>query len=177
MDSETSRALSGGALTWKFLSCFVAFFTIDRFGRRKLFMFSGAGMALCMLALAVASSFPKSNKAAQIVSALFVFLFNFFIPIGFLGANFLYCTEVAPTRLRVPMAGISTANHWLWNFVINMVTPVSFPLRHSIKPHRLTCLGCHRDYRLAVLPRFSHRLSNHCSHRVFLLSRDQRSQS
>ncbi|PVH93109.1 general substrate transporter [Periconia macrospinosa] len=125
LDGETSRALSGGTLTWKFLSCFVAFFTIDRFGRRKLFMFSGAGMASCMLALAVASSYPKSNHAAQIVSALFVFLFNFFIPIGFLGANFLYCTEVAPTRLRVPMAGISTANHWLWNFVVNMITPVA----------------------------------------------------
>ena len=88
-------------------------------------MFSGAGMASCMLALAVASSFPKTDKPAQIVSALFVFLFNFFIPIGFLGANFLYCTEVAPTRLRVPMAGISTANHWLWNFVVNMATPVA----------------------------------------------------
>ena len=35
-------------------------------------------MASCMLALAVASSFPKSNKSAQIASALFVFLFNFF---------------------------------------------------------------------------------------------------
>ncbi|KAH7112818.1 general substrate transporter [Dendryphion nanum] len=125
LDSETSRILSGGALTWKFFSCFVAFFTIDRFGRRKLFMFSGAGMASCMLALAVASSFPKSNQSAQIASAFFVFLFNFFIPIGFLGANFLYCTEVAPTRLRTPMAGISTANHWLWNFVVNMVTPVA----------------------------------------------------
>lgn len=78
-----------------------------------------------MLALAVASSFPKSDKAAQIASALFVFLFNFFIPIGFLGANFLYCTEVAPTRLRVAMSGISTANHWLWNFVVNMATPVA----------------------------------------------------
>jgi MFS family permease len=109
LDAETSRILSGGALTWKFLSCFVAFFTIDRFGRRKLFMFSGVGMASCMLALAVASSFPKSNKSAQVASALFVFLFNFFIPIGFLGANFLYCAEVAPTRLRVGMAGISTA--------------------------------------------------------------------
>ncbi|EMD62467.1 hypothetical protein COCSADRAFT_93619 [Bipolaris sorokiniana ND90Pr] len=125
LNSETSRILSGGALTWKFLSCFVAFFTIDRFGRRKLFMFSGAGMASCMLALAIASSFPKTNQSAQIASAFFVFLFNFFIPIGFLGANFLYCTEVAPTRLRVPMAGISTANHWLWNFVVNMVTPVA----------------------------------------------------
>ena len=88
-------------------------------------MFSGAGMAACMLALAVASSFPKSNRSAQIASAFFVFLFNFFIPIGFLGANFLYCTEVAPTRLRVAMSGISTANHWLWNFVVNMVTPVA----------------------------------------------------
>lgn len=125
MDAETSRILSGGALTWKFLSCFVAFFTIDRFGRRKLFMFSGVGMASCMLALAVASSFPKSDRAAQIASAFFVFLFNFFIPIGFLGANFLYCAEVAPTRLRVAMSGISTANHWLWNFVVNMVTPVA----------------------------------------------------
>jgi sugar porter (SP) family MFS transporter len=125
MDAEMSRILSGGALTWKFLSCFVAFFTIDRFGRRKLFMFSGAGMASCMLALAVASSFPKSNHSAQIASAFFVFLFNFFIPIGFLGANFLYCAEVAPTRLRVAMSGISTANHWLWNFVVNMVTPVA----------------------------------------------------
>jgi MFS family permease len=135
MSSEISRILSGGALTWKFLSCFVAFFTIDRFGRRKLFMFSGAGMAGCMLALAVASSFPKSNRSAQIASAFFVFLFNFFIPIGFLGANFLYCAEVAPTRLRVKMAGISTANHWLWNFVVNMVTPVCFSsmLYHTTK--------------------------------------------
>ncbi|KAF2448111.1 general substrate transporter [Karstenula rhodostoma CBS 690.94] len=125
MKAEMSRILSGGALTWKFLSCFVAFFTIDRFGRRKLFMFSGGGMASCMLALAVASSYPKSNQSAQIASAFFVFLFNFFIPIGFLGANFLYCTEVAPTRLRVAMSGISTANHWLWNFVVNMATPVA----------------------------------------------------
>lgn len=113
-DIQTARILSGGTLTWKFLSCFVAFFTIDRFGRRLLFIVSGSGMALCMMALAIATSFPKSNEAAQIASVFFVFLFNFFIPIGFLGANFLYATEVAPTRLRVKMSSISTANHWLW---------------------------------------------------------------
>ncbi|RMZ72445.1 sugar transporter stl1 [Pyrenophora seminiperda CCB06] len=127
MTGEMSRMMSGGALTWKFLSCFIAYFTIDRFGRRKLFMFSGCGMASCMLALAIASSFPKSNYSAQIASAFFIYLFNFFIPIGFSGANFLYCTEVAPTRLRIRMAGISTANHWLWNFVINMVSIAGFP--------------------------------------------------
>jgi len=114
LDAQTSRILSGGTLTWKFLSCFVAFFTIDRWGRRIVLMVSGTGMASCMLGLAVATSFPKSNFAAQVMSVFFVFLFNFFIPIGFLGANFLYCTEVAPVRLRVAMASISTANHWLW---------------------------------------------------------------
>lgn len=75
-------------------------------------------MAVCMMSLAIATSFPTSNLAAQIVSVLFVFLFNFFIPIGFLGANFLYCTEVAPLRLRVAMSSISTANHWLWYVII-----------------------------------------------------------
>jgi hypothetical protein len=78
-------------------------------GRHKLVMFSGIGMTACILALASASRFLESNCLAQIASAYFVFVFNFFIPIGFLGPNALYCEEVAPTRLRVPMAGISTS--------------------------------------------------------------------
>jgi MFS family permease len=114
LDSQTSRILSGGMLTWKLCSSFVAFFTIDRFGRRKLFMVSGAGMSTCMLALAVSTSFPKSNLPAQVASVVFVFLFNFFVPIGFLGCNYLYVTEIAPSRLRMPMTSFSTANHWLW---------------------------------------------------------------
>lgn len=125
MTGETARILSGGMLTWKFLSCFVAFFTIDRFGRRICFIVSGAGMALCMVALAVSTSYGTDNKGASIAAALFIYLFCFFVPIGFLGANFLYCAEVAPIRLRVAMASISTANHWLWNFVVAMVTPVA----------------------------------------------------
>ncbi|KAJ9625100.1 hypothetical protein H2203_005055 [Taxawa tesnikishii (nom. ined.)] len=125
LDAATSRILSGGTLTWKFLSCFVSFFCIDRFGRRAVLMVSGGGMACCMVALAVATSFPHSNFGASIAAAFFVYLFCFFTPIGFLGANFLYCTEVAPLRLRVAMASISTANHWLWNFVVAMVTPVA----------------------------------------------------
>ncbi|KAF9884991.1 hypothetical protein FE257_000814 [Aspergillus nanangensis] len=125
MTSMMSRILAAATLTWKFLSCFVAFFCIDRFGRRVVFMISGSGMALCMVALAIATSFPHTNKPASVASAFFIFLFNFFIPIGFLGANFLYCTEVAPLRLRLAMASISTANHWLWNFVVTMITPVA----------------------------------------------------
>ncbi|PWY77874.1 general substrate transporter [Aspergillus eucalypticola CBS 122712] len=113
MTSMMSRILAAATLSWKFFSCFVAFYCIDRFGRRVVFIISGSGMSLCMLVLAITTSFPHTNKPASIISALFIFLFNFFIPIGFLGANFLYCTEVAPLRLTVAMASISTANHWL----------------------------------------------------------------
>lgn len=114
LSAELSRVLSGSALTWKFLASFISFFAIDRFGRRIAFIVSGGGMASCMLALAVATSFPSSNYSAQVAAGFFLFLFNTFVPIGFLGANFLYCTEVAPLRLRVAMSSISTANHWIW---------------------------------------------------------------
>lgn len=88
-------------------------------------MVSGVGMTLCMTSLAIAGSFPRSDFAASVSSVLFVFLFNFFVPIGFLGCNFLYSTEVAPLKLRVAMSSVSTANHWLWNFVVALVTPVA----------------------------------------------------
>ncbi|KAJ5724475.1 hypothetical protein N7493_006203 [Penicillium malachiteum] len=125
MSSSLSSILAACALTWKFLCCFIAFFAIDRLGRRVVFMISGAGMAVCMAAMAITTSFGSDNKHASIASAFFIFLFNFFYPIGFLGGNFLYCTEVAPVRLRVAMASISTANHWMWNFVVVMITPVA----------------------------------------------------
>ncbi|CAD0090839.1 unnamed protein product [Aureobasidium mustum] len=124
MDAYNSKLLSAGTLTWKFLSCFVAFFCIDRFGRRLCFIVSGAGMAMCMVGLAITTSF-HGNYGASVAAAFFIYLFCFFTPIGFLGANFLYCTEVAPIRLRVAMASISTANHWLWNFAVAMITPVA----------------------------------------------------
>lgn len=114
MSSENARALTGGALTWKFLSSFLAFFAIDRLGRRAVFIISGAGMCGCMIALAITTSMGAENHAAQIAAGVFIYLFNTFVPIGFLGANFLYCTEVAPIRLRMAMSSISTANHWLW---------------------------------------------------------------
>ncbi|KAF7551770.1 hypothetical protein G7Z17_g4806 [Cylindrodendrum hubeiense] len=125
MSSEMSRILSGGALTWKFLASFIAFFTIDRFGRRAVFIISGVGMSACMMALAITTSFGSENKPAMIAAGCFIYLYNTFVPIGFLGANFLYCTEVAPIRLRMAMSSISTANHWLWNFVVVMITPVA----------------------------------------------------
>ncbi|PYH88170.1 putative hexose carrier protein [Aspergillus ellipticus CBS 707.79] len=123
MSADLAKILAACALTWKFFCCFIAFFCIDRLGRRTVFIISGTGMSLCMAALAITTSFPASNYGASIGSAALIFLFNLFYPIGFLGGNFLYCTEVAPIHLRTAMNSVSTANHWLWNFVVVMITP------------------------------------------------------
>ncbi|KAL4938815.1 hypothetical protein BDV06DRAFT_225642 [Aspergillus oleicola] len=118
-----TRILAASALTWKFLASFISLFTIDSCGRRILFLICGVGVTTCMACMAITTSFSSSNKAAGITSTIFVYLFNLFFPIGFLGPSFLYCTEVASARLRVAMTSIGTANHWLWNFLVQMVTP------------------------------------------------------
>lgn len=114
LGASTAKILAACALTWKFLSCFVSLWVIDRLGRRLALMISGGGMALCMVAMAASTYFSATSHFASIMMALFLFIYNFFLPIGFLGANFLYTTEVAPSRLRVAMQALSTANHWLW---------------------------------------------------------------
>lgn len=125
MNADLARILSSCALTWKFLCSFLAFVTIDRFGRRRVFIASGTGMCICMAAMAITNSFGSTNHKASIASAVFIFLFNSFYPVGFSGGNILYCTEVAPVQLRVAMSSVSTANHWLWNFIVVMITPVA----------------------------------------------------
>ncbi|GAD98078.1 hypothetical protein PVAR5_6766 [Paecilomyces variotii No. 5] len=117
--------VAAGSLTWKFICSFMAYAAVDRFGRRMIFLISGTGMSLCMIVMAISTSFPASNHQASIVAAVFIFVFNFCYPIGFLGGNFLYCTEVAPPQLRAVMSSVSTANHWMWNFVFTMITPVA----------------------------------------------------
>lgn len=103
----------------------IAFFTIDRYGRRPLMLSSSAGMMICMAIFAGTTSNP-GNTSALIVATVFLFLFNIIFPIGFLGLTFLYATEVAPLHLRAAISGIATASTWLFNFIIAEITPVGF---------------------------------------------------
>lgn len=125
LTGDIPAIVAASFLTFKFFCSFISFAAVDRLGRRVILVVSGTGMSICMIAMAVSTSFPASDHAASITAAVFIFLFNFFYPIGFLGGNFLYCTEIAPVHLRAAMSSISTANHWLWNFIITMITPTA----------------------------------------------------
>lgn len=66
------------------------------------------------------------NAATLKTTVFFIYLFFFVYVLGFLGIPFLYASEVAPTHLRAPTCGLSTATSWLFNFLVAEITPIAF---------------------------------------------------
>ncbi|KAH8883793.1 sugar transporter [Thozetella sp. PMI_491] len=125
LPSHQASLLNAGVLTWKIVAALIPFFTVDRVGRRPLFMISSAGMSLAMIGLAVSVAYIE-RRAASVVATFLLFFYMTFFPIGFLGANFLYSSEISPQDLRVHLSAVGTATHWLFNFVVAEITPISF---------------------------------------------------
>lgn len=64
------------------------------------------------------------TTASGIVAALFLFLFNTFFAIGWLGMTWLYPAEIVPLRIRAPANALSTSANWAFNFMgaFNIIT-------------------------------------------------------
>lgn len=127
LDTDLANILASVVLTWKWLCCFISFFTIEMAGRRKLFLISGIGMTTCMFCLAICGSkVNKENLAPAYAGVVFVFLFVIFYPIGFLGPQYIYSQEIITTRYRAPASGLSLGVHWLTSFTVSLTTPLGF---------------------------------------------------
>lgn len=116
LPATTARIIAASVFTWQTLCSPVGVLTVDRFGRRKLMLFSAVGMGICMAIIAGGSSQPN-NSSAIAAAATFIFMFSFFFPTGFLGLTFLYAAEIAPLSHRSSITAISTGSAWLFNFV------------------------------------------------------------
>jgi sugar porter (SP) family MFS transporter len=125
MDSTKSRILAASMSLMQILGGFLAFFTIDRFGRRNLMLVSSIMMAIS-LAILAGTTVDVANDRALVAGVIFLFVFNFIFTVGYAGLTFLYATEVAPLQLRAAISGVSTAAVWIFNFLLAEVTPVGF---------------------------------------------------
>lgn len=128
MPASEAALLNAGVLTWKIVAATSAFLAVDRIGRKPLFIVACGGMGLSMAGLA-ASVWAIDNKGsfgASVVAVFFLFLYMAFFPLGFVGANFLYAAEIAPQDLRIHLAAVGSATHWLFNFAIAEITPIAF---------------------------------------------------
>lgn len=124
MDAVTSRLISACNGTEYFLASLIAIFTIEHFGRRTLMLFGAAGMSLSMVVLAITASI--ANTPANIVCCVFLFVFNTFFSIGWLGMTWLYPAEIVPLKIRAPANALATSSNWIFNFLVVMITPVAF---------------------------------------------------
>jgi hypothetical protein len=77
----------------QFIASWVAIFTIERFGRRNLMMFGAAGQAASMAFLSGTTSVKAGEPNSVswgIVAAVFLFVFNSFFAVGWLGMTCMF---------------------------------------------------------------------------------------
>lgn len=99
----------------------LSFYTVERFGRRKLLIVGATGMVIMQFIVGIigvtAGRFEKHNNAA--VSAMIAFIcFN----IAFFATTWGPCAwvvigEIFPLPIRSRGVGLSTASNWFWNCV------------------------------------------------------------
>ncbi|KAL4796117.1 major facilitator superfamily domain-containing protein [Aspergillus venezuelensis] len=126
--ANVASILNAGVLIWKIFAASLAYLSVDRSGRKPLFITACLGMGLSMAGLAgtVWSIEHRYTFGALVAATFFLFFYMSFFPLGFLGAIFLSSAEIAPQDLRVHLAAVGTATHWLFNFVRAEITPVAF---------------------------------------------------
>ena len=101
----------------------VAYFTIDRLGRRVLMLASSAVLCASM-AIIAGTTTDSGNTGALVAAVVFVYVFEGVFSIGFSGLPYLYAAELAPLQHRAATSAISTATVWAFSFVIAEVTPI-----------------------------------------------------
>ncbi|GAO49668.1 hexose carrier protein [Saitoella complicata NRRL Y-17804] len=124
LPSEMSHLLAAaGGTEYAICSCISAFL-VEYFGRRRMFMWTAAGMAasFCIIP-ALLSTGSRTN---QLVGAGFLFVFNTFFGLCWVGGPFLYSAEIAPLRVRSQANAIASAGNWIFCFIVVMIIPPAF---------------------------------------------------
>lgn len=114
--------VSGGNQVYFFLSSLIAWWAVDRFGRRKLFMFGSAGMSLCMALSAMFVGIGIKSLGYGAVVVLYVF-YTFFT-VGWQANMWTYPSEILPLKLRLRGGAIGVVSQWAFTFLIVEITPV-----------------------------------------------------
>jgi len=121
MSQERSLLLGCFLQLFYILASFVTWWTIDRVGRRKLFISNALGMCLVLVleAICVAVNTASSNIAAVV----FVFLFEACFTWGWMATVWIYPPEILPLKIRAKGASLAAAADFLGNFLVVEITP------------------------------------------------------
>ncbi len=106
----------------------IAMLVIDKFGRRKLLLIGGVGMALCLTG--VAAIFAADSHRELLLWLLVGFIASFAFSQG--AVIWVYLSEVFPNRVRAKGQSLGSLSHWLMNAAISFAFPAMAAWSKSI---------------------------------------------
>lgn len=123
-----SRILAAaGSVDYLIFSC-LAYFVIERYGRRKVMMSSAAACSLCWVVIAIVLAISDTGRGDEyklgIVAVSFFFVFFASFGMGVLGVPWLYPTEINALEMRTKGASVAMATNWI---MVNAPAPLSSP--------------------------------------------------
>ncbi|KAI5850772.1 general substrate transporter [Tricharina praecox] len=101
----------------------VAFYGVEKFGRRKLLIWGAAWMLTCEFIVGAVGVALPGSKAASTVLVVFVCFYIFAFATTWGPAAWIVIGEIYPLPIRAKGVALATASNWLWNFVLGYVTP------------------------------------------------------
>lgn len=130
MASDRQQMLVAGGIT--IFNVFAAYFTslvVDRFGRRKLFLWNLVGLFISYFIFVVLSGVNtethfQNPALAKAILAVIFFTYLFY-DIGFLGILLVYITEITPFALRSSGVMVYMISGNCWVIFNSFITPVA----------------------------------------------------
>lgn len=119
------KALLLGCFTqlWYVLASFVTWYTIDRVGRRRLFITMALGMGLVLVGEAVA--IRQGGMLGDVAAVTCLFLFEACFTWGWMACVWIYPPEILPLGIRAKGSALAAAADFIGNWIVVQVTPVS----------------------------------------------------
>ncbi|KAI5795345.1 general substrate transporter [Peziza echinospora] len=104
------------------ISAMTSWITVERLGRRKMFLIGTLGQ-MCSMIITFACLIPGTQGAAK-GAGVGLFAYIAFFGATWLPLPWLYPAEINPIRTRGKANAVSTITNWLFNFLIVMITPI-----------------------------------------------------
>lgn len=95
------------------LICFIS----DKFGRKPLAVFSGSGMFLSILGLALCSAFPQKDSSIFWLPTALLYIFIFTGAVGILPLPFTMPGELFPQKSRGVTVGLTMSVGYMFSFI------------------------------------------------------------
>ncbi|KAK5135953.1 hypothetical protein LTR08_004411 [Meristemomyces frigidus] len=115
----------------------IAFYTVEKLGRRPLLVWGALGMLICQFLVAIigdtvgfnhthlnaAGASIADNISAVNAQIAFIAIFIFFFASTWGPGAWIVIGEIFPLPIRSRGVALSTASNWLWNTIIAVITP------------------------------------------------------